>query len=137
MKINQKGFTLLEVLVTLLILGLIATISVPIINTVMVDAKKNTFVDTAYGLIDAAKLYHTNAVATRTTRTLSVDYTNNVNVKSLKTTGKLPDAGTLSMDKDGNVALALWSNSANICVTKATNDSKVVISTKTKAQCHL
>ena len=136
-KINNRGITLLEVLIAITIIALISTISMPIINNVIVDARKNTFVDTAYGLIDAARQYHTNAVLNKTGRTLSVNYTTSSNTKKLKVSGKLPDAGNLTMDKEGNVALALWSNSANTCVTKTASESKVVISAKTKAQCHL
>ena len=134
---NQKGVTLVEVLAVIALIAIVGTITVPFINNIIVNARKDALVDSAYGLVDAAKQYRVNAIANRTTRSLSVDYTNKVNVNALKTNGKLPDAGSLQMDKDGNITLALWSDKAKTCVTKASNSSKVIKSDKSKANCHL
>jgi len=45
----------------------------------------------------------------------------------LKTKGKLPDSGRLKIDYNGEVALAIWSDSAKVCVVKGYGTKKVVI----------
>ena len=58
---KKKGFTLIELLAVIVILAVIALISVPIILNVVEKARKGAFEDSAYGIIDAAKLYYTEA----------------------------------------------------------------------------
>ena len=59
---RKKGFTLIELLAVIVILAIIALIATPIIVGVINDAKKNAFKDTAYGIIEAGKLYYAGGV---------------------------------------------------------------------------
>jgi type IV pilus assembly protein PilA len=52
---NQKGFTLLEVLAVVVILGIIASIIVPNIATVIENNKKDSYVATARNMIEQTR----------------------------------------------------------------------------------
>jgi type IV pilus assembly protein PilA len=56
-KLNQKGFTLIEMLAILVILGIVSAIAVVSISRVMADARDRAFVGNAYALRDAANLF--------------------------------------------------------------------------------
>jgi len=54
---NKKGFTLIELLAVIVILAVIALITVPVVINIINNAKKGAAEDSAYGVIEAAKLY--------------------------------------------------------------------------------
>lgn len=53
---NKKGFTLIELLAVIVILAIIALISTPVIIGVIENSRKNAFINSGYGILDAAKL---------------------------------------------------------------------------------
>ena len=57
---NKKGFTLTELLVVIVILGIIAMITVPIINNAIADSRKKTYEEQERSIVNAAKLYMAN-----------------------------------------------------------------------------
>ena len=67
MKMNNKGFTLIELLAVIVILAIIALISTPIIIGVIENARNKAAVNSAYGVIDAAKLAYTESILSSTT----------------------------------------------------------------------
>lgn len=52
----KKGFTLIELLAVIVILAIISLISTPLILNVIDDSKKGALKNTAYGIIETAKL---------------------------------------------------------------------------------
>ena len=54
---KKKGFTLIELLAVIVILVVIALIAVPLIMGIITDAKRNSFRDSAYGIINAGEQY--------------------------------------------------------------------------------
>ena len=135
---KSKAFTLIELLAVVVIIGIIAIITTPIIMDVIYKARRDAFVDSAYSLVDAAQDYRGNAMMKHEERSLYVNYGTEENIKKLEVSGELPNAGELSMDKDGNIKFMLWSNKANACVSKDENDSKVTLLEDVKKEdCHL
>lgn len=55
---NQRGFTLVELLAVIVILGIIAAIAVPSIGKIVENSKKDAAVQDAIQIINAAKLAH-------------------------------------------------------------------------------
>ena len=132
---NDKAFTLTELLAVIVILGVIAIITVPFIANIMAKARQDAFVDSTYSLVNAATQYRANAIMKHETRTLSMDFVNGS--KPLEISGDIPNSGNLIMDEDGKIELKVWSDKAKICVTKSKDDSKVIISDLDKSNCHL
>lgn len=56
-KLNNKGFTLVEVLAVIVILGVLATITVPAVSTVIEQNKENSYENLQKSIIAAAKIY--------------------------------------------------------------------------------
>ena len=57
----KKGFTLVELLAIIVILGIIAIIATPIINDLIENARKNTFKSSDLKLVEVAKQYYLNS----------------------------------------------------------------------------
>lgn len=54
---NNKGFTLIELMASMIVLTLITLIIIPIINGVMNDNREKLYNDQISGIIDSAKLW--------------------------------------------------------------------------------
>jgi len=59
---KKKGFTLVELLATIVILSVIALIATPIVLNVIEKSKKSALVASANGLIESANMYYTNEI---------------------------------------------------------------------------
>jgi type IV pilus assembly protein PilA len=55
---KQQGFTLIELLAVIVILAIIALISTPIIIGLIDDARKESFKNSAYGLVKSGELLY-------------------------------------------------------------------------------
>jgi len=64
LKQNQKGFTLVELLAVIVILGVIAAIAVPAIGNVVENSKLNSRNQSILLIRDAAELYYLNEKST-------------------------------------------------------------------------
>lgn len=135
----KNAFTLLELLSVIIIISIIALITTPIIINVIKDARLEAFKDSAYALIDASREYRVNAISSGDTRILDINYTQGTNTDKLSVQGKLPDGGNLKMNADGDIAIALWSDSSEVCLVKDYDSNTIQISTtmKTKDSCKL
>ncbi len=131
----KNGFTLVEALAVIGILGILAAITVPAILNVIGDNRKQMFVNSVSGLVDAARQYSFDAAKTGTSRELTINYATGSNKDKLKTSGTLPDSGTLKIAKNGDITLKLWNNQAKICVVKDANESTVRKADLSKANC--
>ena len=54
---KKKGFTLIELLAVIVILAIIALITVPVVIKIINNSKKGAAEDSAYGVVEAAKLF--------------------------------------------------------------------------------
>ncbi|MEW9053311.1 MAG: type II secretion system protein [Neobacillus sp.] len=60
---NEKGYTLVEILAVIVILGIIASVGLVSIDSVIASSKDKTFVNNAKAIIHAADLYLSDEVA--------------------------------------------------------------------------
>lgn len=134
----NKGFTLMELLGIIVILAIIAIITTPVILNVIQTSREKAFIDTGYSIVSAAKNYQALSMGKNKQLELTVNYETKENVDALKLKGNLPDSGMFHIDENGNSELALWSKSANVCITKNKDSKKININkTLTKETCKL
>jgi len=55
---KKKGFTLVELLAVITLIGVLGLITVPIINTTIKNSRKKAFKETLSAIVDAAKIYN-------------------------------------------------------------------------------
>ena len=129
---EKKGFTLIELLAVIIILAIIALISTPVILNVIERANKGAFENSAYGIIDAAKLYYTEA---------SLDGKNNKETftfpadTKLKLSGKKPSGGSVVLDEDGKIGLAIYNE--KWCAVKGKDEEKITIKDYKDGECEV
>lgn len=111
MKGNKKGFTLIELLAVIVILAIIALIATPIVIGIINRAREKSVVNSAYGVVDAAKLYYTESL-------LDSTQVSSGDVASLKVSGTKPTGGTWNVAVDGQVSIASVSLDGYTCSTK-------------------
>lgn len=123
---KEKGFTLIELLAVIVILAIIALISTPIIIGVIEKARKGAFEDSAYGVLDAGKIYFTERLGdTNAFSKTTFDFSESVN--DLKIAGEKPAGGLLSLDDTGRSALAIWDKDKKWCAVKGYDEEKITI----------
>ena len=110
---NKKGFTLIELLAVIVILAVIALITVPVVINIINNAKKGAAEDSAYGVIEAAKLYWVENSLEDTNNVVTFTYDNEnkkwitVGDKELLISGTKPtgDNSSSITVSGGNVSL--------------------------------
>ena len=109
MKHNQKGFTLIELLAVIVILAIIALIATPIVMNVINKSRQKAAEDSAYGVFEAIKAYHTEKmldINADVTDTLTVTFTNGTPSESgLKIGGTKPQSGKVTINADGSISI--------------------------------
>ena len=110
-KLNNKGFTLIEVLAVIVILSILMAIMVPSVGNIMKKNKADNYQNLEDSIISAAKIYVSDnrykiTVGSCTTTNTKVDVLS-VNDQTLSS-GKLPisflvDAGNLKTTSDGKI----------------------------------
>jgi prepilin-type N-terminal cleavage/methylation domain-containing protein len=120
---NKKGFTLVELLSVILVLGLILVIAVPNIMGSVDESKKAAFkISTNKILEEAKKQYFKDNIETEKIYTIE---DNEFVDNSLNVSGDLPDSGLIKVNDDGSVGLAL--EKGNLCIIKGFEDSEPLI----------
>lgn len=138
-KHKKKGFTLFELLAVIIIIALIALIVTPIILNIINEAKKEAFVASSYGIVEATKnifikkLYHNE-----NTEEVIFTYTNGKessipNGYALQYTGEKPKNGRISLTTTGEVALAL--HNGIWCVIKEYDTDQIIVSDNSIDKC--
>ena len=112
---NKKGFTLIELLAVIIILAVIALIATPIVLNVVDNANKSANKDSAYGLLDSAKLYYMESLLDES-KSLSGNLIDKINVS-----GSKPDSGTVYINDKGEIALSVVYD--KVCFTKNYEDA--------------
>lgn len=107
---NRKGFTLVELIVVLAVLGVIMAIAVPRFTGVQEDAKEDSDLVSLEMVAKAAELYYIQENLTETdTITIETlidkDYIDGFKMQSkkYKTTTAITDSSAISYDSDGTV----------------------------------
>ena len=123
---NKRGFTLLELLTTIVILTVIALIAIPIILNIINKARLRAFVNTGYGILKATENYRISELLNdNNTGDVSVSFDDYKNQLSFK--GTKPDGGNVTVKTTGRSSLALWSESLKRCIVKGYDTNKITL----------
>ena len=103
MKYKINGFTIVELLAVLIILGILALIAVPVILNLVRDARNNANIKSIDNLIRASKYYYSQ----RMIDDEILDNINNLNdvYDVINVNGNKPEKGSLYINKTGDIAL--------------------------------
>lgn len=129
---RKNGFTLIELLAVIVILAIIALITSPIVIGVIDKSRKEAFRDSAYGVIEAGRIYYLESVADTNAFTgKTFDLSNG----ELKLSGEKPKGGTLEIKDDGKMILMM--HNGNYCATKSEDKETVEISKLADGKCEI
>ena len=151
---NNKGFSLPELLAVIVLIAMIALITTPIVLNVIEDSSEDVFMDNALSLSKAADNYYTSLTLTSDTKLpilITFDnkketnkYINNTtkqcetsNERILEYSGKNPDSGNIYIDKNSDVYMAIYNKKSRKCAIKNPGDKTVTITDKTIEECKL
>lgn len=151
---NKKAFTLVELLATIAILAIMATITAPIIIDVFNSSASKAFEDNVMNLSKAADTYYTSLTLKDNTKLPILvtfnngketnKYLNNENKncetsteRLIQYSGQNPDSGNIFIDKNGDIYIAVYNQRTGECGTKNPNDKTVTITKKSKTECKL
>ena len=142
---DNKGFTLVELLAIIVILGIIAVITTPVILGVIDDARKDAAVDKAWGTIEAIKLAYAqeqnNLKNPGTDTYQNVDITvGTINGKAIndateptriRISGDKPESGSFSITSDGDVVITDFKFGGYKCSNTAAKLNEITCTKKT------
>lgn len=103
----KKGFTLVELLAVIIILGVLSVLIVPKVISTLNDSEHKANQASAYGLLKAAQYKFQDNEIKGITETLKIDYTNNIGVDELDYDGKKPEKGYINIGESGLVTMAI------------------------------
>ncbi len=103
---DKKGFTLIEVLAVVVVLGIIGMIIVPKIVSTINNSKKSSYETSVNNLVNVLSSYAIDMKANLIPfEGCSYNFDSGVNTCSdLEYSGELPTSGSINVDKDGNVS---------------------------------
>ncbi len=127
---KKKGFTLIELLAVIVILAVIALIATPLVMNVINDAKKNSFKDSAYGIIKAVELRAMTELQDPNGK--NPPYKVNVAGNAIDYSGDHPTAGMALVDVNGRITL--YMKNGAYCAYKEANAQEITV-TSTPGDC--
>lgn len=137
----KKGFTLIELLVVIIIWGIIAVITVPVMINVTSNTEEKAFVDDANMLLKSANQYYAETnLNTGAKVPLLVTYTNGMakltgSTVGLEYQGQNPTSGAICIKSTGEVEMKLYSANVKKCVEKKTTDKEAQSTSTAQASC--
>lgn len=131
---KNKGFTLVELMAVLIILGVLITLISPKVVNMLSVAEKNTNMSSAEGLAKAAQLKATNNEITGNQENIKIDYTTGENTNYLDYAGDKPTSGQVNIKANGEVAMAV--RFGDYCYLKPYNKSNITVIPYSEETCN-
>ena len=133
---KKRGFTLVELLAIILILAIIALITVPMIVTLIRNARKSVFKSNAEQVLSTAKMYYSKNITDdgviieiRENQVNKLQYmndtTNSEALPGFHVKGKLPQKGKITITDDGKIAFDLYNG--DFCAYKTEEANTIYI----------
>ena len=119
----KKGFTLVELLAVVIILGVLAAILIPKITNTLKDAELNTNMESARNLAKSAQLKYSNNEMIGDNTSININYSTGENIDYLDYQGTKPEKGKLHIKANGKIAMAV--KFGDLCYLKAYNSDDI------------
>ena len=143
---KESGFTLVELLAVIIVMGIIAIIAVPNVNNIIKEQRKNTFDESIQGIIKSIKndvLNNTSITSSNTKVRLykydegslflikvdDIDTNEKINLKGVIKNG----TGYISTITGDDISMLIYNN--EYCAVKKKNDKQVLITTYSSQEC--
>lgn len=122
----KRGFTLIEVMAVIIILGIIATISVPVVKDLLNDVRSKAALAAAKNIMEAADITYNDALTRGDYDELTFEYSDGTLSSSTENMellfkGDPPQEGKLNVNKEGKIYLEAFFSSG-VCVVKDYRD---------------
>jgi len=102
---KKRGYTLIELLATVIILAIIALIATPIILNMIDDVRRAANYQTVYGLIDGGKFYYAESTLDDSKKP-ALENLENI-YDQIIVDGRKPEEGVLYVNQKGQVAISV------------------------------
>ena len=133
---KKRGFTLVELLAIILILAIIALITVPMVITLIRNARKSVFKSNAEQVLSASKMYYSKNITDdgviieiRDNQVNKLQYMNDTSnseaLPGFHLKGKLPQKGKITITDDGKIAFDLYNG--DFCAYKTEEANTIYI----------
>lgn len=117
----KKGFTLVELLATIVILGVVSVITIPVVTEILRRVEMNNYRNSVYGLLRAVEAAHTEEGVT----TSEYIIRDGVIEPAIDFTGKINGTGTITYDENEKTTIKIGND--KMCATKTPNKKRVTV----------
>ena len=112
----KKGFTLVELLAVIIILGVLSVLIVPKVLKTLNDSEEKTNIASANGLLKAAELKYQDNEIRGISGNILINYPYGENSELLEFSGKKPERGQVAITSEGKIVFAV--KIGNTCYIK-------------------
>jgi prepilin-type N-terminal cleavage/methylation domain-containing protein len=122
---KNKGFTLIELMATIIVLSVVATIAIPIITNLINDSRKSSLLTSVNNLVKTAEIMYVESYEDGYSSVYQDGVITSGEVLNFR--GKIPSFLAINVNYLGQVSLYAWEDSLNICVIKNYNDDVPIV----------
>ena len=121
----KKGFTLVELLAVIIILGLLSALIAPKVINSINDSERKVNMSNAQNLLNTAIYKSANNDIQGTNQTIIINYTTGENKDYLDYSGKKPEAGQIIIKANGKIEMAI--KIGDYCYKKNTIETDITV----------
>ncbi|GEM_PF-2167194 len=129
MKVNRRGFTLIEILAVIVILAVLAVITIPIVMGIIEETRKNRFLENVKSIVTSVEQYNSEhdmkAIGQYVVNQTDIQYIEDkaFDTKMIPVKGTFDGSGLMSLNKSGVVRLQVENDTW--CVFGTNKDYKI------------
>ena len=122
---KKRGFTLIELIAVIFLIGLIALIITPSVLNIVENSRKKAFLADVRSILSMAEANNVRTNYEKLTYTVTDNKIYDEDGNELDSGGSNPLNGTIKFDVNGKSSLAIYNN--KWCATKSSNKNEIEI----------